>query len=195
MEDEIQIPVTLHPGIREHFIRAVLFNNLGAKAADPANRFRAMMAAVYSCQAMAELMLDRAGRGELTVERGALKDILAQCLPFFNLIERIRIHDFHRYGLIPPNPSMNMVAIRGPIELIARQGAAGLTYGPQGPERVCSGKSTIKEQRPLFDVNGMFFDEDSGTHVDVNTIIREYLKAIPNAVREFEKRLTTTALG
>jgi hypothetical protein len=190
MEEEVEIPETCHPGIREHFIRAVLFNNQGMEIAHPANKFRVLIAAIYSCRAMVELMLEQADRGQLTVTRGELKERLVLLLPYFNLIERIRVHDFHRYGLIPPDPRLKMVVSRGPIKLTASQGAAVWQYTAEGPKSTVSGKSSVKGQRPLHNIDGNFFDEDTGQHIDINTIIASHLKSMPAAVIEFEKLLT-----
>jgi hypothetical protein len=189
MDEELTIPVTTHPGIREHFIRAVMFNNLAIQIGEPANKFRVMIAAIYSCRAIAELMLERADREELTVDRVELKELLAKSLPFFNLVERIRIHDFHRYGLFPPNPGVRMISGRGPIKITASGGVAGLQYTSDGPKMTVTGNSKIQGQRPLFDADGLFFDEESQVHVSLSQILAEYLKAAPSAVDEYEKLL------
>jgi hypothetical protein len=188
--DAVPIPETLHPGIREHFIRAALFNNLGMKTSDSANKFRVFLAAIYSCRAMVELMLDRADRGESTVTRDELKERLVQILPYFNLIERIRIHDFHRYGLIPNPPGLRVVMALGPMKLTANQGGASWAYTAEGPTTTLTGKSGFKPQRPLYSADGRFFDEDSKVHVEPNKIVVDYLKAIPAAIAEFEQLLT-----
>ena len=187
--DKVQIPKSVHPGIREHFIRAVLYSSLGKKMDDVADRFRLMMAAVYSCQAMTELMLDRADRKELTIDRTDLKNVLAQELPFFRLIERIRIHDFHRYWIIPPDLRVAMRVGLGPIKLTANQGSAILQQTSEGPLMTITGKSTIKGNRPLFSADGTFYDEDSGVSVEIDKIVADNLTAIPAAIAKFESLL------
>jgi len=98
MDEKIPTPKTSHEGIREHFVRACLFFNTGMQTQNYANRFRILIASVYSCRAIVELMLEQADRAELTVGRDELIKLLSDALPHYGLIERIRIHDFHRYG-------------------------------------------------------------------------------------------------
>lgn len=187
MDEKIPIPKTSHDGIREHFVRACLFFNTGMQTPDYANKFRIFIASIYSCRAIVELMLEEADRGELTVDRDALKGILANALPHYGLIERIRIHDFHRYGLVPPNPNVKMMMGRGPITLKASKGAAVLQQTASGPSVTCTGNSSVKMRRPLFSVDGTFYDEDTDSQVPIDQIIKDYLPAVPDAVEEFEK--------
>lgn len=187
MDENIPIPKTSHEGIREHFVRACLFFNTGMQTPDYANRFRILIASVYSCRAIVELMLEQADRGELTVSREAVKELLAEALPRYGLIERIRIHDFHRYGLVPPNPQVKMVMARGPITLKASKGAAVLQQTASGPEITCTGNSSVKLRRALFSADGTFYDEDTESQVPLDQIIKDYLPAVAGAVEEFEK--------
>ena len=191
MNEKIPIPDTSHDGIREHFIRACLFFNSGMQTPDFANRFRILIAAVYSCRAIVELMLEQADRSELTVDRDTLKETLAEKLPRYGLIERIRIHDFHRYGLVPPNPKVKMMATRGPITLKASKGAAVLQQTMAGPKITCTGNSSVKLRRALFSVDGTFYDEDTDSQVELGQLIKDYLVALPDAVAEFETLCAT----
>lgn len=187
MDEKIPIPKTSHDGIREHFVRACLFFNTGMQTPDYANRFRILIASVYSCRAIVELMLEQADRGELTVDREELTKLLANALPRYGLIERIRIHDFHRYGLVPPNPHMKMVMTRGPITVKASKGAAVIQQTASGPEITCTGNSSVKLHRALFSADCTFYDEDTKSQVPLDQIIKDYLPAVAGAVEEFEK--------
>ena len=187
MDDKSPIPKTSHDGIREHFVRACLFFNTGMQTPDYANRFRILIASVYSCRAIVELMLEQADREELTIGREELKELLTNALPHYGLIERIRIHDFHRYGLVPPNPQMKMVTAHGPITLKASKGSAVLQQTASGPKITCTGNSSVKMRRALFSADGTFYDEDTGSQVSLDQIIKNYLSAVSGAVEEFEK--------
>jgi len=187
MDEEIPIPETSHVGIREHFVRACLFFNTGMQTPDHANKFRILIASVYSCRAIVELMLEEADRGELTVNRDALKEILSNALPRYGLIERIRIHDFHRYGLVPPNPNIKTMMGGGPITLKASKGAAVLQQTASGPTVTCTGNSSVTMRRPLFSVDGTFYDEDTDLQIPLDQVIKDYLPAVPDAVDQFEK--------
>lgn len=191
--EQLPYPKTSHTGIVEHFIRVGELFNISAaiRAQNPRGEFRLLIASVYSCRAIAELMLEQADRGELTVDREQLKVLLTKAIPFFNLIERIRIHDFHRYGLIPPTPGLNLMMGYGPVTLTARNGAAILQQTPSGPQITCTGGSSVKERRALYSVNGTFYDEDTDAQIPLRKIIRDYIFAIPAAVDEYEKLVKT----
>ncbi len=131
-------------------------------------------------------MLEEASRGELTVDRKAAEELIVAELPYYGLIERIRIHDFHRYGITPPNPAVNEVRGYGPTTLKASRGEAVLSLTPQGPKTTCTGNSSVKERRPIHMVNDTFFDDDTEKQVALATIIRDFLIAVPKAVCVFE---------
>jgi hypothetical protein len=99
---EIAKPITPHGGILEHFERVVLFNNLAHHLQDAGHRYRLFLAAIYSCQAIVELMYEECTDKLVSVTREELKAALKPLLPGFSLIEKIRIHDFHRFGITPP---------------------------------------------------------------------------------------------
>jgi hypothetical protein len=185
--EEIKIPDTSHWGIKEHFIRAGMFYNAGMHAENKIFAFRVFLASVYSCRAIAELMLEEAQRGELTIDREALKAIVVQKLPYCNLIERIRIHDFHRYGLQPPVPGLKGAMMHGPMTLMASNGMAAMQITPAGPVFTTTGNSTIIKRRSLFTDDGRFYDEDTEAHVSLPKMIKDYLLAVPSVVDEFEK--------
>jgi len=169
-----------------------MFFNGGARAPDKVAGFRLLLASVYSCRAIAELMLEETDplRDELTVDREGLTNLLVAKLPHFKLIERIRIHDFHRYGLTPPNPdaTTKTMMFRGPVTLTVGgngPGTAFFTIGRNGPEAFVKGCAKVKQRRPLLDVNGAFYDESTNRLIPLRTIIREYLMAVPAMIEEF----------
>jgi hypothetical protein len=101
--DAARIPGPRLAGVREHLERVNMFLGVALAQTNPAVRFRLSIAAVYSCRAISELMLTAAEKQEVKTFCGsddkANRDALEQ---FYYLIERIRIHDFHRFGLTSP---------------------------------------------------------------------------------------------
>ncbi|WP_428307943.1 hypothetical protein [Lacipirellula sp.] len=184
----VSIPITPHGGILEHFERAVLFHNLSFAVGDAKHAFRLLLSAVYSCQAMVELMYEECSDKCVSVTRENLKAALKSLLPGFALIEKIRIHDFHRFGITPPVTKGVMQSFKGPMKLKASKGAAmvSLPIG-EAPNVVETGNSKVVMQRPLLSVNGHFYDEDAGRYVSLPMLIRDFLLAMPIAVAEHEK--------
>jgi hypothetical protein len=184
-----------HPGVIEHFQRAVLFYNTAKGAPEIKSQFRVLMAAVYSCRAIYELIFEHARDpkwsadkvGEMSINRDELKAIFEAKVRHFALVERLRIHDFHRHGIQAPIPGWNVQRGAGPIKLKANKGAAYLTQTANGPERIVTGNSKIEEQRSLFEDNGRFFDEKTEEYVELHRIVSDYLTDISDAVEESEK--------
>jgi len=91
----------------------------------PASRFRNLIAAIYPARAIVELMLEALDKKELTSfqnkdagkNRGEFENLIAPKLPQYYLIEKIRIHDFHRFGCLPPQPGERVLFYGGPIKL------------------------------------------------------------------------------
>ena len=148
-----------------------------------------MVASVYSARAVVELMFEAADKDLLSVKRDELKNRLPAKLLWYNLIERIRIHDFHRFGLIPPDSHMKVMFQRGPIKLRAQKGSALHTIQAGGPKIEVTGQSSIKEQRPLLNNDGRFFDEDTNQYVTLEQILVDFLGAVPAVIEEFEQEL------
>jgi hypothetical protein len=95
------------------------------------------------------------------VNRDTLERQISGKLPYYPLIERIRIHDFHRFGLVPPDPNLKQVMFGGPMKLMAQKGAAAVALTPQGQRASTTGNSQVQFQRPLLVQDGDFFDDDS----------------------------------
>ncbi|HUW32017.1 MAG TPA: hypothetical protein VM223_10425 [Planctomycetota bacterium] len=188
-EDTWPFPDPRIAGMREHLTRVQMFLDLAHRSANPEERFRLLIAGVYFARAIAELMFEATDSKQVTSTRDELKTKLPSKLPWFNLIEKIRIHDFHRFGLLAPNPKMRTVFHGGPMKLQARKGAAVYAFGRNGPLRITTGDSTIKEQRPLLCNNGMYFDEETNRWLSLDQILTDYLKAAPEVIDEFQKEL------
>jgi hypothetical protein len=186
--EQINIPDTPHAGVREHFVRAVDFCNVGAQSPYPRS-FRLFLSAAYSCQAIVELMFEEAKENFINLEQNHLKPMLKPLLPHFALIEKLRIHDFHRFGLAPPNPRAITQIGRGPIKLeVQPKGEAYFSVPLNGsPPKEFTKNARIKKQRPLLSINGAFHDEDLDEYVPFPKILQAFLRAVPAAVAEYEK--------
>lgn len=182
-------------GIREQYYRVQRFLRLAHRCKKPRSRFTNLIAAVYPARAIVELMLEAAEKQELrpflnkdaTKSRKDFEEMLAPTLPHYYLIEKIRIHDFHRFGCIPPNPKQRAVFFGGPIKLIAKKGTVVLRSTSKGPEIVLTGNSDVKEQRSLYMDDGRFFEEESKRLLSLEEILGDFLGAVPRAIAEFER--------
>lgn len=182
-------------GIQEHLERAQFFVELARQQKDAKSSYRLKLAAVYSCRAIAELMLEAAEKQEVKepkdpdskINRKALEDQIPRKLPFYNLLEIVRIHDFHRFGIIPPDPAIRQVMLGGPVKLIAQKGAAAVSMTPQGVGVQTTGGSQVKQQRPLLNQDGAFFDEQSSEYVSLDKALQAFLREAPDVISEFEK--------
>jgi len=193
--DERFSPITPRiQGIHEQYYRARRFLQLAHRCKKARSRFTNLIAAVYFAQAIVELMLEAAEKQELRLfrnkdaqeSRKKFKEKLAPTLPHYYLIEKIRIHDFHRFGCIPPSPKRREVFFDGPTKLIAKGGIAALRITPKGPEIVLTGNSNAKEQRPLYMDDGRFFEEESKKLLSLEEILGDFLGAVPSAIAEFK---------
>jgi hypothetical protein len=178
--------------MQEHLSRARLLIETARAAQDADATYRLQLAAVYSCRAVVELMFEAAEKQEIRKlsevnaywSRKELEDYVAPKLPFYALVERIRIHDFHRFGIAPPDPMVREVFLGGPMKLVAKKGAVALAIGPNGPLNLTSGTSEVKAQRPLLNQDGQFFDEDSSTYVALNEILERFTTSAHAVVAE-----------
>lgn len=181
-------------GMQEHLSRAKLLIETARAAQNADATYRLQLAAVYSCRAVVELMLEAAEKQELRKlseanaywSRKELEDHVAPKLPFYALIERIRIHDFHRFGIAPPDPKVREVFLGGPMKLVANKGAVAVAIGPNGPLNLTSGNSEVKAQRPLLNQDGQFFDEASSTYVALAEILERFTTSAHAVVAEVE---------
>jgi len=158
-------------GIREHLDRVNMFLYLALQATDSAQRFRFLVAGVYFARGVAELMFEAADKEQVQETRDELKKMLSKKLPWFGLIEKIRIHDFHRFGLLAPDPDKKVMFLGGPIKLQAQRGSAAYTVHPSGPQVHATDNSKVQEQRPLLNSDGDFFDDETRKYVSLEKIL------------------------
>lgn len=182
-------------GIREHLERAQFFLKLAEAEKDPESSFRIMMAAVYSCRAITELMLEAVDKEEvknfnnhdIKPNRKNLESQLFSGLPYYRLLECIRIHDFHRFGIVPPDPNKQMMFVGGPIKLKTQKGTAAVTLTDRGIKESTSGNSKVQLQRPLCNQDGKFFDDNSCSYITLGDILKMFLAKIPEVISSFKK--------
>jgi hypothetical protein len=181
-------------GIYEQHQRAQRFVQLARRCKNPTAQFRNLIAAIYPSRAIIELMLEASENQELKSfqnkdakkSRADFEKVLAPKVPHYYLIERIRIHDFHRFGCIPPNPNCSRMFYGGPVKLISSKGIAALIGTPKGIKYKLTGNSYIKEQRSLCERDGRFFEEETGEMFSLNEILGNFLSAIPSVIKYFE---------
>jgi hypothetical protein len=182
-------------GMKEHLRRIKRFTRNAKRAKKQESKFRNHMAAVYSARAIADLMFECADKKLIKLSREDLKKRFVKEIPFFELIGNIRIHDFHRFGCLPPSNEYKTLFVNGPIELTAKSGYAGMQISPKGIERITTGNSRINEQvrnehriqRPLYKNDGLFYYESSSRYIKLEDILEEYTLSIEKVVREFEQ--------
>jgi len=177
-------------GVREHLERVQLLFDLARAHSDENARYRLMLAAIYSCRGMTELMLEAAEKQEAKgLSRGALEDKISPMVPYYTLIEYIRIHDFHRFGIAPPDPSLTQVMVGGPMKLMARKGSAAVVVAEGQLLVKTTGGSQVRLQRPLLCRDGEYFDAQSSKYVKLEEILSAFVARAPAVVSQFEKLL------
>ena len=176
-------------GVQEHYERIQTFLDLACKSKDPTVIFRLQVASIYFARGIIELMFEAADKDQLNTSRDQLKKTLPEKLRWYNLIERIRIHDFHRFGLIPPNSNTKILFQGGPIKLHARKGKAAYSIQSTGPKKEVTGDSCINEKRPLISGDGRFYDDDTNKYVAIEQILKDFLCDVPAVINEFKKDL------
>ena len=181
-------------GINEQYRRARRFVQLARRCKKPSPQFANLIAAVYPARAVVELMLEAAEKQELKKSHNNdikqshkdFEEALAPKLPHYYLLEKIRIHDFHRFGCLSPDPHYQRVFLGGTIKLKANKGIAALKFTPKGPEFVQTGNSCIQQQRPLYVQYGRFYEEETGKLLSLEQILEEYLNTIPQVIAYFQ---------
>ena len=179
-------------GINEHFERVKFFMENAATCKDPITQFRFQMAAIYSCRAIIELMLEAADKQEVKMSRNDLEVLIAPQTPYYYLIERIRIHDFHRFGLLLPHPKYKVTKILGPLKLKSQKGGINVQLVDTGLETTLSGKSKVEFQRPLIIEDAKIFDDESKKYVSLEEILDKFTSEMPKVLDQFKALLTST---
>jgi len=165
----------------EQYERAKMFRREADGYNEPRERFRRLIASVYFARAIVELMLESAEMEIVKVSRPDLERRLVALLPGYMLLEKLRIHDFHRFGVLPRRGQF----MGGLVKLRAQGGHAAIALGADGPEISTSGNSKVIGQRPLHMQGEMVFDEEAGQYLTIDQLLDRYLEAVPGAISEF----------
>ncbi len=163
-------------GMWEQYARVRHFLKLARRCKKPETRFRHLIAAIYPARAITELILHSAVSQELTAFKNkniqqSRKDCetkLAPRLPHYYLIEKIRIHDFHRFGCLPPSRETKSVFYGGPMKLTASKRVAA-----------------VKGQRSLCSSDGRFFDDETGKYTELDILLKKYLDGVSKVLANF----------
>lgn len=162
-------------GIVEHLERARLFATGADAATSLQDAFRYWIAATYSVRAILQLLRDAAKRGELHVDAQRLDRFLEERFPRYRLVRRLRIDDFHRFGLLGPGHmrlehTMRLPAYgQGNIELTVNDAAPGLRIS------LSDGSRDFR----FFLISGMLVqDEKEPVPVPIPQLVREQIGQI-----------------
>ena len=177
-------------GIEEHIIRIKHFIRNAKRSKKQESKFRNLIASIYPARAIVELMFECADKKLINQSREELKKWFEDEVSYFLLIEKIRIHDFHRFGCLPPSDKYLTSFIGGPIKLTASSGFAGMQISSKGKTKITTGNSTIKEQRPLYNNDGLFYDEPSDSYVELEYILAQYTQSLETVVSKFKNLIT-----
>ena len=174
-----------HPavtGILEHHERACLFAAEAAAAPGPRAAFRHWMASVYFLRAAVELMRETAKRGELVVDCRALDQLIGAQMPRSRLIRRLRIRDFHHYGVMGPRHLMLQFQMRLPAY---GQGGATFHVDPSNP-RLRLRISDRSSNYSFFMTSGLLVqDELEPVPISLRRLVAEQLQQLPRTVGAF----------
>ena len=172
-------------GIREQHKRALIFLAEASTVDAPVDKFRRLMASVYFCRAVVELMLESAKMEETTEDRAAVEELVRPLLPRYMLVEKLRIHDFHRFGVVPQKG----VFMGGPMKHTAVKGYAVSQLTNKSIETSTTGDSKVSLQRPLLTRGIEVFDDEADEWLPVEKVVLEYVQGVPEAVKAFRSVL------
>ena len=180
-------------GIKEHFARVELFFSLSSHIADTQAKYRLLMAAIYSCRAIPELLLTAAWNGDVESlkhlasdeRRTACESAIRPLLPFYDLVERIRIHDFHRLGVVAPHPDYKTHVISGPLKV----GGTSVVLTDAGLQ--AADPTRVKFQRPLLIDDGLFFDDESRRYVTLEEVLAAFIGSGSTFLDAFDRLLVS----
>ena len=164
----------------------LLLSHASEDGLDPVKRHRFLMCAVYPAVAIAELMIQNPKR-ENAGEKEALEARLDEIVPYHRLLQNVRVHDFHRITVEPPQPGRVTFTSSGPFTLTARQGGSAVMAGV-GPDRVLktTKNSSIKQDRPLDIKDGLIWDDSQEKWIDLFDALVAYLEGIQPLIDERE---------
>jgi len=184
-------------GVYEQLERARHLMKVAGRCKRESARFRYLILAVYPARAVADLMLTAAERQELPrfhnenerQSRADFEKAIKAGWPHYELLETIRIHDFHRFGCLPPSRTDVEAFTGDPVKARLGRGAVAIQLSLLGPDITTQGGAPPRDQRSLSSPDGRFFDDVSGSYLPLERILTEYLAAAPAAIHAFRSEL------
>lgn len=144
------------------------------------------MAAVYFGRAALELMRETAKDGGLKIEAEEFDNFLSGSIHRFNLIRKIRIHDFHKYAVLGSGVTILDHKIRIPPHGSAEVSLNVDTTNPNLKVTVSDGSNDYW----FFMTSGeLVQDENEARAVPMREVLGEYLDQLPAAMEEFQSLL------
>jgi hypothetical protein len=145
-----------------------------------------LIGAVYFAVAffenVVELFAD--GTGARTKEQSEVRDLFLARVPHLELLEDIRVQDFHRNPVPIPVPGLLSI---GPTKWkVSGHGSyAGVTFEPDAGKVTphSHGNASVKQNRPLS-ISGYKIANGSGAPVDIRVAIRQYISAAYALLKE-----------
>ena|SRR5438093_8379266 len=126
-------------------------------------------------------MLESTKMEVVKISRDDLERRLIELLPGYMLLEKLRIHDFHRFGALPRQGWF----MGGMLRLKVQGGHAAISHGADGPETSKSRNSMVIGHRPLHMEGDRVFDEEADQYVTIDSVLARYLEAIPQAIAAY----------
>lgn len=167
-------------GIREQVQRAEFFLAQAGSSSDARHKHWYLVASVYFARAAVEIILEATDNA---VAREQVESALAEKLPNYSLMERIRIHDFHRFGLLQRAGTF----LGGAVKLTANRGSVEIALPDSGLTTTVTGWSAVRKQRPLLTRGDEVFDDDGKKWLRLEFVVSEFVAALPRAVDFLEE--------
>lgn len=137
---------------------------------------------MYSLRAAIELMRETAKRGELNVGVDRLDQLVDSLMPRCRLIRRLRIRDFHHYGVLGPRHIMLQFQIRLPAY---GHGGVAFRVDPSNP-RLRVQISDRSRHYSFFMTSGLLIqDELEPAPLSLRRLVAEQLQQLPRTVSAF----------
>lgn len=185
-------------GMSEQYNRARLFVIEAKEARDRPTRLRRLIAATYFAKALEEIMKEQAQQAGGETAKAEVSKWIQETAPYSHVLHKVRIHDFHRFGLTPL--SDEDVAAYGPIKLSSGPGGTAKFVIPLNgePPRVqTSGEQSKVEGVGAGGILAMrgeqVFDDRSNTWVQLAVVLEAFLRGIRVCAKELPERLKTLA--
>jgi len=176
-------------GLNAKYRRARTLLDGALACTDRTSRFDKLVSAIEPAVGIPEQITQaRQGRfREIRIGKSELRRHLIGELPHLELLEKLRIHDFHRAGLTAP---AGTTTIHGEIRLEARGPGGfaqhGLTWPDNKPiTRHSAGGSVTLDNKMVYQHEDTFLDETMGQYFSLEVLLSEFLEKAPVVIEWF----------